>query len=107
MKELTTIEQVEQAKQSKTPVVLLWSANWCGDCLYLRPFLPEIEKDNPKFTFYKLDRDQLLDEAINEQILGIPSFTVWQDGKELGRFVSKDRKTPAEIQAFLNGIKVN
>lgn len=105
MESLTTIEQVQQAEQSSTPVVFLWTANWCPDCMYLKPFLPQIEQDNPDFKFYSLDRDQLLDEAIAQQILGIPSFTVWKDGKELGRLVSKLRKTPAEIQAFLNTIK--
>ena len=35
-------------------------------------------------------------------ILGIPSFVAIEDGKELGRFVSKDRKTKEEIMTFIS-----
>lgn len=105
MKQIHTAEEVNALKQSSRPVVFLWSANWCPDCLYLYPFLDQIEADNPEFEFYRLDRDELLDEAIDQEILGIPSFTVYQNGKELGRFVSKLRKTPEEISKFLKTIK--
>ncbi|MBF0578902.1 thioredoxin family protein [Erysipelotrichaceae bacterium RD49] len=105
MKQIHTLEEVNQLKNSTKPVVFLWSANWCPDCLYLVPFLDQIEKDNPDFDFYKLDRDELLDEAIDQEILGIPSFTVFKNSKEIGRFVSKLRKTPQEIQEFLNSVK--
>lgn len=105
MKQIHTPEEVNSLKQSDKPVVFLWSAAWCPDCVYLYPFLDQIEKDNPDFDFYKLDRDELLDEAVDQEILGIPSFTVFQNGKELGRFVSKLRKTPQEIQQFLNSVK--
>ncbi|MDO4664166.1 MAG: thioredoxin family protein [Erysipelotrichaceae bacterium] len=105
MKQAHTIEEVKALKDSNRPVVFLWSAAWCPDCVYLVPFLDQIEADNPDFDFYKLDRDELLDEAIDQDILGIPSFTVYQAGNELGRFVSKLRKTPQEIQSFLNSVK--
>lgn len=105
MKQVHTIEEINALKNSEKPVVFLWSAAWCPDCVYLVPFLDQIEADNPDFDFYKLDRDELLDEAIAQEILGIPSFTVYQSGKEIGRLVSKLRKTPQEIQGFLNSVK--
>lgn len=92
-------------KQSSQPVVFLWSAAWCPDCIYLNPYLDAIEKDNPDLTFFKLDRDELIDEAIDQEILGIPSFTVFENGQEKGRFVSKLRKSPQEIQSFLDSLK--
>lgn len=105
MKELHSLDEVQAKKQSGRPTVFLWSANWCPDCIWLYPHLDAIEAANPDFDFYKLDRDALLDEAIDQEILGIPSFTVYQNGKETGRFVSKLRKSPEEIQAFLNQTK--
>ncbi|MCI3987463.1 thiol reductase thioredoxin, partial [Bacillus vallismortis] len=35
------------------------------------------------------------------EIYGIPSFVVFNEGKELNRIVSKDRKTKEEIEQFL------
>ncbi len=37
-------------------------------------------------------------------IMGIPSFVVYEDGKEKARFVNKDRKTKKEVEDFLNNI---
>lgn len=105
MKTLHTPQEVDTIKQNAGPSVFLWSANWCPDCLYLNPFLDQIEADNPDLTFYKLDRDELLDEAIAQDILGIPSFTVYENGTEKGRMVSKLRKTPQEIQTFFDSLK--
>jgi thiol-disulfide isomerase/thioredoxin len=107
MKELHTLEEFEQASKSPKKSVMLWSANWCPDCLYLNPLLPEIEQNNPDFDFYKLNRDELMDLAIDQEILGIPSLVVFENGNEISRFVSKLRKTPQEIQAFLDKSKEN
>ena len=38
-------------------------------------------------------------------VFGIPSFIAFEDGRELGRFVSKDRKTQEEIEQFIEGLK--
>jgi hypothetical protein len=37
-------------------------------------------------------------------ILGIPSLVVLENGKEIGRFVDKNRKTKEEIMNFLSGL---
>lgn len=105
MKQLHTPTEVKNAMQQNKPAVLVWSAAWCPDCVYLKTFIDKIVADNPEFDFYMLDRDELLDLAIEQEILGIPSFTVFKDSREIGRFVSKDRKNPEQIQAFLNTCK--
>ncbi len=107
MTDLHTPEEFEKAVSSEKPTVVLWSANWCPDCIYLNPLLPALEKANPDFNFVHMDRDENLDLAIDQEILGIPSLLTFRNGKETGRFVSKLRKTPEEIQDFLNKVKEN
>lgn len=102
MKTLHSKEEFEQAAAGARPACFVWSAAWCPDCVYLKPHLPALEKNNPDVDFYFLDRDELLDLAIEQEILGIPSLLLWQNGQEKARFVSKLRKTPEEIQAFIN-----
>ena len=36
---------------------------------------------------------------------GIPSLVVLEKDKEIGRFVNRDRKTKAQLTAFLAGLK--
>ncbi|WP_071131813.1 thioredoxin family protein [Enterococcus timonensis] len=84
--------------------VFFFTASWCGDCHYIKPFMSEIEADFPQYDFLEIDRDQFLDLAIEWHILGIPSFVVLRDGAEVARLVNKDRKTKAEVEAFLQNI---
>lgn len=68
-------------------------------------FLPEIEAENPEFTFILIDRDAYMDLAKVWDVYGIPSLVVLEKDKEIGRFVNRDRKTKAQITAFLAGLK--
>ena len=90
------------ANEGKT--VFFFTADWCPDCQFIYPFLPQIEEDFKDFSFIWVDRDIFIDLAKDWDIFGIPSFVVTQQGKELGRLVNKNRKTVAEITAFLKGV---
>ncbi|WP_308554899.1 thioredoxin family protein [uncultured Lactobacillus sp.] len=85
-------------------VVLEFTADWCPDCKFIKPFMPEIEKDFADSKFYEINRDDSMDVAKKLMIMGIPSFVVYQDGKEIGRLVNKDRKTKDEVENFLRSL---
>ena len=84
--------------------VFFFTADWCGDCRFIKPVMPEIEEAFPAFQFIEVDRDQFIDVAAEWNIFGIPSFVVIENGQELGRLVNKDRKTKEEISAFLTSL---
>ncbi|GFZ26658.1 thioredoxin family protein [Lactobacillus corticis] len=102
IKELNQSKLEEITKSGRT--VLEFSADWCPDCRFLDPFLPQIEADFADSTFYKIDRDGSIDLAKEMNILGIPSFVVYQDGQEIGRLVNGDRKTKQEVEDFLRSV---
>ncbi len=104
LKNLVSMEQFEQLRDGgKT--IFMFSANWCPDCRIIEPILPDIEAKFSEFTFLHVDRDQFIDLCQQLDVYGIPSFIAFENGKELGRFVSKDRKTQEEIEEFINGLK--
>lgn len=104
MRNLESIEQFEQLKgHGKT--IFMFSAGWCPDCRFIDPVLPEIEEKFKDYTFVHVDRDDYIDLCQQLDIYGIPSFIATEDGQELGRFVSKDRKTQEEIEGFIAGLK--
>ncbi|MFS0864505.1 thioredoxin family protein [Fredinandcohnia sp. 179-A 10B2 NHS] len=103
MKKLESMEQYsELSKNGKN--ILMFSADWCPDCRFIDPFLPDIENSYPEYTFYYVDRDEFIDLCATLQVFGIPSFIAFENGKETGRFVSKDRKTKEEIEQFIDGL---
>lgn len=102
MKEIKSVEEFKKIIAGK--VIVMFTANWCPDCTFIKPFMPEIEKNNSEYTFYSVDRDELLDMCIDLEITGIPSFIAFADGKEIGRYVNKFRKTKEQIQEFIEGM---
>ena len=101
MEKVTSVEQFERLKNAKR-TVFMFSADWCPDCRVIEPWLPGIEADYPEYEFIYVDRDAFIDQCVAHDVFGIPSFLVFSEGKEVGRFVSKDRKTREEITAFLD-----
>lgn len=71
----------------------------------IEPFMPEIEKKYEEFQFVYVDRDDFIDLCQEYDVFGIPSFIAFENGVEIGRFVSKDRKTREEIEAFLDDLQ--
>ncbi|AQQ52777.1 thioredoxin family protein [Planococcus lenghuensis] len=104
MRELKSIEEFNTIK-AEGPAVVLFTAGWCPDCRVIEPVLPEIEAAYPQYEFAEADRDRFIDLCGDLGIFGIPSFIAFKDGVELGRFVSKDRKTREEIEAFLDSLQ--
>ena len=106
MEKLPQMQEDELLKKiSKGKYVLFFDADWCPDCHFIKPPMPEIEQDFSEYTFIEVDRDENIDLAAELNIFGIPSFVVYNDGQEIGRFVNKDRKTKQQVEDFLNDLK--
>ena len=100
-----SLEELASLVEKYGKKVFLFVADWCGDCRYIYPALPEIEAENPEFTFIRVDRDQYMDLAKLWDVYGIPSLVVLEKDKEIGRFVNRDRKSKEQINDFLAGLK--
>lgn len=105
MEILQSIEQFEELKKEEN-MLFVFSADWCGDCRVIEPVLPAIEEKYSHYHFVKIDRDQFIDLCIELDVFGIPSFLAYHKGNEVGRFVSKERKTQQEIEGFIDGLTV-
>jgi len=97
------VEEIQEFV-GKEATVFYFTAGWCPDCTFIKPFLPEIEAEFPEFTFVEVDRDKHMDLGIEWNIFGIPSFVVTKNGVEVGRLVNKARKTKEEVSAFLKDL---
>lgn len=83
--------------------VAVFKTTWCPDCHFIDPFMPELEQAYAdRLSLVEIDRDDLPELCGELNILGIPSFIAFKEGRELIRFVSKLRKSREEIQQFLD-----
>ncbi|MGN7455173.1 thioredoxin family protein [Paenibacillus pasadenensis] len=103
MQKLTTEEQYRQTVSNSGVTVAVFKTTWCPDCHFIDPFMPELEqKYAGRIAFVEIDRDDLPELCSELNILGIPSFVAFREGKELVRFVNKLRKSREEIEQFLD-----
>ena len=105
MEQLAKMNKQElEEKLAKGKYGLFFTAGWCPDCRFIKPAMPEIEEEFSDFNFIQVDRDENIDLCQELDVYGIPSFIVYEDGKEVDRFVNKDRKTKKEVENFLKAI---
>lgn len=103
MKQVTSVREFNEEISKSSTTVALFKTTWCGDCHYLDVFMPEVEQlYKDRLNMIHVDRDDLAEVGEEYNVLGIPSFIVFHEGKELIRFVNKLRKTREEVVQFLD-----
>lgn len=82
---------------STLPVLVEFSAEWCGPCMALAPIIEELEKDwEGKIGVGKLDVDENPVSARRYGVLSIPTLILFRNGRSIERVTGLVNK--AEIQ---------
>ena len=72
---------------SSLPVLVDFTATWCGPCKQLEPIIQQLACDwNGKMQVFKLDVDENPDLTMQFQVMGVPTVMLFLDGKPVERF---------------------
>ncbi|GMA70152.1 thiol reductase thioredoxin [Leuconostoc litchii] len=78
--------------------VMFLSADWCGDCKAIKPFIQDIKNEvEQTASWFDADRDMNIEVATKYNMRGIPSFVLFENGQEISRIGHGERLTPKEI----------
>ena len=85
----------DEVLQVTQPVLVDFTAVWCGPCKMLDPVIKQLAQDwDGKVQIFKLDIDENPDLAMRFQVLGVPTLMLFIEGKPVERLVGyqpKDR----------------
>jgi thioredoxin 1 len=71
---------------SKTPVLIDFSAEWCGPCKMLGPILAQVKEEmGNRLKIIKIDVDKNKSLSEKHQVRGVPTMILFKEGKQLWR----------------------
>ena len=92
LRETFTIQDEDDFKakvlESPVPVVVDFSATWCGPCKILGPRLDAtVANTNSKVNLAIVDIDENSDLALEHNVQAVPTVMAFKDGKIVDKFV--------------------
>ncbi len=99
MSEITEIDDSsfeEKVFQNQKPVLVDFSANWCGPCKMLAPALAELAKEMPNVDFFRVDIDSSRDYAAKFGVRNIPTLLLFKGNDLVAKQVGALTKSQLE-----------
>ena len=84
---INTVANLAEFKQlvaGPTPVLVDFSAQWCGPCKAIFPVLTKLAAANEEITFVKIDVDEHPDVAQQYGVTAMPTFMLFKAGEKKG-----------------------
>ena len=103
MTKLTADNFDTEVLQSTEPVLVDFSAAWCGPCKMLEPVLEELSAEVQGAKVVKIDVDETPSIAQRYSVMSMPTLLFFKDGKVMDQMVGVQSK--GTIQSKLEELK--
>lgn len=88
----------KEVLESDKPVLVDFWAEWCGPCQMVLPIIEEIADDESEVKVCKVNVDEQMELARQYQVMSIPTFLVFKEGKVIKREMGA--KSKVEIMSM-------
>ncbi len=101
MKEVSDNNFEQQVLQSSLPVLVDFSAQWCGPCKMLTPILEDLSAEyEGRYEIVKIDVDANPQTTQKYGIRAMPTLMVFRDGEVRGQKIGGGSK--GQLKSFLD-----
>lgn len=95
MKPITDKDFEGQVLKSTTPVLVDFSAEWCGPCKSQVPILEKLQKESgDKLVIYSVDIDKEQGIATKFRVMSIPTLILFHKGEVAKRWTGLTQLDP-------------
>ena len=81
-----------EVTKSDKPVILRFSAEWCGHCKAMDPAMDELSNEHTEIKFGKVDADDSMDLARQFKVMSIPALFAFKNGEVVNKLVGEQPK---------------
>jgi len=85
---------IEKIKSNDKPMILVFSATWCGPCKMFSPVFDEVATQMGEYDFHKIDVDECEKLCEELEISTVPAVIIFKNGAEAKRRVGAFPSAP-------------
>ena len=98
VKMVNDIAEFDEITSGDKPVIIDFTASWCGPCRMIGPVFEELSKDPGNLVFIKVDVDENEEASAKAGIQAMPTFQVWKGGAKVDELVGASE---AKLKALI------
>ena len=73
----------KEVLEEEKPVLVDFSAEWCGPCQLLKPIFDELSKEIKEIKFVKVDVDEEKELALKYGVRGVPCLILFKKNMDV------------------------
>lgn len=82
---------IAEVIQAPAPILVWFTADWCGYCRQLRPVLEELAEEG--HAVLRVDADRHRGLTREHRVRGLPTVLIYKQGEETARIVGAEPKS--------------